>query len=635
MKRIKSLVVLGVVGATSLLGVTNPLARADGEAPRIMLVLDASGSMKDADPSGGSKMDAAKAALTKSLDSMPAGAEVGLRVYGAGTDGNGADGACTDSQNVHPVGPLDKAGLTSQIQSFQPRGDTPIAYALAEAAKDLGDKGKRHIILVSDGEETCDPDPCATVKKLSEQGVDIQIDAVGFAVDDKARQQLTCMAEAGGGSYYDAADAPALNSTLALLGARTARPFTVSGAPVEGTDVPAGAPELTAGQYTDTTTASASAATKRYYKIKRQLPDSSLRVSVVARRPGKPKPSSEGSWHFALRLPGEAGSTCASGGESNLDFGKEGVVIAQTLNVFPDPPADGASQAIPTECSQAKELSLKIERDKGEDASDPIEIRVIEEPNPDNLAALPKGVSEVPTGQQDLTSPASGEPKKVVGGVSFSDALEVTPGTYSTEVVPGEKAFFKTRLEYGQAGLFSQDNLRLSDAVRAGLKPMDDIPVFSDVYGPDLSHISSQSGLNRYYQKSDGLLEASYPRILVTPEIRYRNRWDSPEMNGDALGYSMDGYYYYAVGLTGDELLKGQAATIDFSIAAQGEAANQPTSSVTPTTNLPSSSASAAPTSEGTTGGGFDGKLALIIGGGIVVAGGTVGAIIGLRRRLG
>ena len=154
-----------------------------------MLVLDASGSMKDADPSGVSKMEAAKSALINSLDAIPENTEVGLRVYGAGNDGNGAPGACTDSQNVHPVGPLDKNALTQRIQAFQPRGDTPIAYSLGEVAKDLGDQGKRHIILVSDGEETCDPDPCATVKKIAEQGIDLQIHTVGFGVDDTLKGQ--------------------------------------------------------------------------------------------------------------------------------------------------------------------------------------------------------------------------------------------------------------------------------------------------------------------------------------------------------------------------------------------------------------------------------------------------------------
>ena len=68
---------------------------ADDAPPKILLMLDASGSMKDPDPSGGSKMDAAKKALTHSLDAIPANAQVGLRVYGADNDGGSSSGACT------------------------------------------------------------------------------------------------------------------------------------------------------------------------------------------------------------------------------------------------------------------------------------------------------------------------------------------------------------------------------------------------------------------------------------------------------------------------------------------------------------------------------------------------------------
>ena len=93
--------------------------------------------------------------------------------------------------------------MTSAINEFQPRGDTPIAYSLKEGAKDLGDDGKRHIILVSDGEETCSSDPCQEIRELVAGGISLQIDTVGFGVEDKARQQLSCIAEAGGGSYYE------------------------------------------------------------------------------------------------------------------------------------------------------------------------------------------------------------------------------------------------------------------------------------------------------------------------------------------------------------------------------------------------------------------------------------------------
>lgn len=209
-------------------------------------MLDASASMNEPDPSGVTKLEAAKTALIEALGSLPEGA---------------------DSQLVHPIGPLDTAGLTAAIRSFDAVGETPIAFALQEAAKDLGAEGKRHIILVSDGEERCVPDPCVAVQDIIDAGIGLQIDTVGFGVGDVARQQLTCIAEAGGGTYYDAADAGTLTTTLNTLSTRTARPFTVQGTPVEGTPTPEGAPLLNVGQYVDTSASSTQGTVTKHYRV--------------------------------------------------------------------------------------------------------------------------------------------------------------------------------------------------------------------------------------------------------------------------------------------------------------------------------------------------------------------------------
>ena len=215
----------------------------------VALMLDSSGSMEDVDPSGETKMDAAKNALVHAFDTASSDVEVGLRVYGADVDVNSASGSCADSRLAHPVGALDKAVLANAVNQFHPRGSsTPIVYALKEGAKDLGDSGKRRIILVSDGEETCSPDPCGEVRDLVADGVSPQIDIVGFGVGDKVSQQLSCMAEAGGGSYYDAKDADSLEASLRQLGSETVHGHTVADTAVRGEGTPADAPELEPGR---------------------------------------------------------------------------------------------------------------------------------------------------------------------------------------------------------------------------------------------------------------------------------------------------------------------------------------------------------------------------------------------------
>ena len=212
----------GALLLVAVCGFLMSAARGDDVAPKVLLMLDSSGSMEDVDPSGETKMDAAKNALVHAFDTASSDVEVGLRVYGADVDVNSASGSCADSRLAHPVGALDKAVLANAVNQFHPRGSsTPIVYALKEGAKDLGDSGKRRIILVSDGEETCSPDPCGEVRDLVADGVSPQIDIVGFGVGDKVSQQLSCMAEAGGGSYYDAKDADSLEASLRQLGSET------------------------------------------------------------------------------------------------------------------------------------------------------------------------------------------------------------------------------------------------------------------------------------------------------------------------------------------------------------------------------------------------------------------------------
>ncbi|NNM46447.1 vWA domain-containing protein [Knoellia koreensis] len=329
---------------------------ADETPGKLLLMLDASGSMKAKDPSGLTKIAAAKKALTSVVGALPADAQVGLRVYGA-TQPGVAPGvkppakACTDTQLVAPIKTLDKPGLTKAINGFAAKGETPIAYSLTQAMKDLGSTGKRNIVLVSDGEESCVPDPCPVIKKLVGTGIDLQIDTVGFGVNAKARQQLQCIATAGKGTYYDADNSDQLAASLTKLSQRAIRQFTVSGTPVKAAVRPEDAPQLTPGQYTDTFTTGEAA---RYYRITRAAGSTTM-FSVTA-RPG-PNPDDYNTERLAVSLGLPDGTECAS--ESGLRFGGRGSVVTAVR-------ARGPKKADDTEpCHTATELIAKVTREKG------------------------------------------------------------------------------------------------------------------------------------------------------------------------------------------------------------------------------------------------------------------------------
>ena len=140
-----------------------------------------------------------------------------------------------------PPGTDNRDELSAAIAGYKPYGETPIAHALQEAGKDLGSEGHRTIVLVSDGEATCPPSPCVVARQLAEDGIDLRIDVVGLDVSGKAREQLACIADAGGGQYYDADSADDLVRALDRLSTRALRPFQVTGEPVDGGDTEASA----------------------------------------------------------------------------------------------------------------------------------------------------------------------------------------------------------------------------------------------------------------------------------------------------------------------------------------------------------------------------------------------------------
>jgi Ca-activated chloride channel family protein len=187
------------------------------------------------------------------VNALPGDSLVGLRVYGHRVPNTDKRRGCKDTQLITPVGPLERGPMRRQIRSFDAKGFTPIGLSLKKGAKDLPQEGKRTIVLVSDGIDTCaPPPPCKVAKRLSQQGVDLRIDTVGFQVDPQARRELKCIARVARGSYFDAGSSAELSDQLARLSLRALRKFEVSGTAVTGGSSIATATTLESGQFTDT-----------------------------------------------------------------------------------------------------------------------------------------------------------------------------------------------------------------------------------------------------------------------------------------------------------------------------------------------------------------------------------------------
>jgi hypothetical protein len=221
-------------------------------APKILLAFDASGSMKASDGAGTPKIKAAQDAAVSLIKTLPSTTQVGLRVFGGTLPPKPRGPACHDSHLVLPIGPLNRGQIEQQIRSFKAFGRTPISYALEQAANDLGTSGSRTIVLVSDGQDTCQPpSPCSVAQRVAQGGVSMRIEAIGFNVKRAARRQLQCIATAGGGVYRDANNAADLQQELNTLTTRALRQYIPRGTPVAGATDIRNAPLLNPGSYVD------------------------------------------------------------------------------------------------------------------------------------------------------------------------------------------------------------------------------------------------------------------------------------------------------------------------------------------------------------------------------------------------
>ena len=206
---------------------TQHVAQADGNAPT-MVILDASGSMLAQDVDGKTRMAAAKEALTGFLNDVPDNAPLGLMTYGTKTGSSDAEKAagCKDVTLLSAPGQRTAKSLVGDIQGITPRGYTPIGLSIQQAVQQLPKQGPKSVVLVSDGIETCAPPPvCDIAYELKREHPNLLIHTVGFKVDDAARTELSCVAQATGGTYTDADSAEALRSTLTTVTLRTGQGY--------------------------------------------------------------------------------------------------------------------------------------------------------------------------------------------------------------------------------------------------------------------------------------------------------------------------------------------------------------------------------------------------------------------------
>lgn len=522
-------------------GVEQPASTGEGGTGKAKaeLIMDLSGSML-ADDAGGTRLDAAKRASTELIDSLPDDALLGMLVYGQreSSDESNRERGCQDIEVLSPVQKVDKEGLKSRIAGLKAQGYTPIGNALRKAADELGSDGERSIILVSDGIDTCAPPPvCEVAKELAGQGVGLTIHTVGFKVDEEARAELECVAQATGGQSMTADDATQLADHMKFLAQRSVQGYETTGTPFEFSETKEGAKWLGEGKYQTTLVPEVAQhdRTPLYYRIAvpkghNAIVTSKVLANIDAEGKGQQDVRTE-----VDEIINETGGKCQDDGRMGSLTGAEASADSWTPTSADASILEWDSDRIESSCDQTKWLVANnvwvYDSESVADYRDePVKVEVSVQFEPvlkkQDADKLNEGRSS--SGDKAYKKATFGEAKPVSGGNNAAQAPEVKSGdTISDTIVPGEQKFYKIPVEWGQRPVI---------AARTGNSERDN----ADSMGVALLNpfeVSVADGTMHFYQDSEDL------NLSTDRPVEYNNR--STNVGGQSIANA--GYYYATV----------------------------------------------------------------------------------------
>src|SRR5690554_5339093 len=184
---------------------------AQEELTRILFILDASNSMNKKWGQE-SRFITAKRILSNSVDSLRGipNLEIALRVYGHQSPITATYQDCSDTKLEVPFGTNNHQAILNKIKTIRAKGTTPIARSLEQAADDFPDRKARNIIiLITDGIEACDDEPCVIADKLRAKGITISPFVIGLGMDMSYLSHFDCY-----GNYKSAEDPLAFEAVL-------------------------------------------------------------------------------------------------------------------------------------------------------------------------------------------------------------------------------------------------------------------------------------------------------------------------------------------------------------------------------------------------------------------------------------
>jgi Ca-activated chloride channel homolog len=199
---------LSILILTALFTTMPVLAQSNGKT---IIVLDASGSMWG-QIQGKPKIEIAREVIGDLMGTLDADLEIGLMAYGHREKGN-----CDDIEMLVTPAKGDRSEFLKKVNQIIPKGKTPLTAAVEQAAGFLKfEEEAANVILISDGLETCDRDPCALAGELASKGIQFKAHIVAFDLTAEESESFRCLADETGGQFLQAQDAPTLKDALEM-----------------------------------------------------------------------------------------------------------------------------------------------------------------------------------------------------------------------------------------------------------------------------------------------------------------------------------------------------------------------------------------------------------------------------------
>lgn len=183
---------------------------------RILFVFDGSQSMYGRWESG-AKIDVAQRLMGQMLDSLQGiqadgNFQLALRVYGHQKPVPPQD--CSDTRLEVPFGNGNIYKIKRVLKTIKPKGTTPIAGSLMKSENDFPpcEDCRNIIILITDGVEACDGDPCIVSKRLQKKGIILKPFVIGIGLEDDFKDSFECV-----GTYFDASDENTFKNVLGVV----------------------------------------------------------------------------------------------------------------------------------------------------------------------------------------------------------------------------------------------------------------------------------------------------------------------------------------------------------------------------------------------------------------------------------